>query len=117
MSMQQKFFWLFGGIMVLLVTASLVGWLLHRRSGGSETIANLNARVRAWWVMVAIIAVNFLLGRNATIVLFAVASVFALREFITLTPTRPGDHLPLVVCFYVLLPVQYWLIGDDWYNL
>jgi Predicted CDP-diglyceride synthetase/phosphatidate cytidylyltransferase len=115
--MQQKFFWLFGGIMVLLMTASLLGWMLHRRSGGSETIANLNARVRAWWVMVAIIAVNFLLGRNATIVLFAIASVFALREFITLTPTRPGDHLPLVVCFYVLLPVQYWLIGDDWYNL
>ena len=48
--------------------------------------------------------------------LFAIASVFALREFITLTPTRPGDHLPLVVCFYVLLPVQYWLIGDDWYG-
>jgi phosphatidate cytidylyltransferase len=120
MTMQQKFFWLFGGIMLLLVAASLLGWLLHRRalrSGGSETIANLNARVRAWWVMVAIIAVNFLLGRNATIVLFAIASVFALREFITLTPTRPGDHLPLVVCFYVLLPVQYWLIGDDWYNL
>ena len=117
MNMQQKFLWLFGGILALLVTASLLGWLLHRRSGGSETIANLNARVRAWWVMVAIIAVNFLLGRNATIVLFAIASVFALREFITLTPTRPGDHLPLVVCFYVLLPVQYWLIGDDWYNL
>jgi len=120
MSMQQKFYWLFGSILALLMVASLLGWLLHRRAqrnGGSETIANLNARVRAWWVMVAIIAVNFLLGRNATIVLFAIASVFALREFITLTPTRPGDHLPLVVCFYVLLPVQYWLIGHDWYNL
>jgi phosphatidate cytidylyltransferase len=99
------------------VLASAIGWILQRRRGGDATIANLNARVRAWWVMVAIIAVNFLLGRNATIVLFAIASVFALREFITLTPTRPGDHLPLVVCFYVLLPVQYWLIGDDWYNL
>jgi phosphatidate cytidylyltransferase len=67
--------------------------------------------------MVAIIAVNFLLGRNATIVLFALSSAFALREFITLTPTRPGDHLPLVVCFYLLLPVQYLLIGIGWYNL
>ena len=118
--MQQKFFWLFGGILALLAAASLIGWLLHRRarrSGGSETIDNLNARVRAWWVMVAIIAVNFLLGRNATIVLFALASLFALREFITLTPTRPGDHLPLVACFYVLLPIQYLLIGCNWYNL
>jgi phosphatidate cytidylyltransferase len=120
MTMQQKFFWLFGGILMMLAAASLIGWLLHRqalRRGGSDTIGNLNARVRAWWVMVVIIAVNFLLGRDATIVLFAIASIFALREFITLTPTRPGDHMPLVVCFYVLLPVQYWLIGDDWYNL
>jgi phosphatidate cytidylyltransferase len=113
MTMQQKFYWLFGGILALLTIASLVGWILQRsaqRRGGSATIENLNARVRAWWVMVAIIAVNFFLGKNAT-------SAFALREFVTLTPTRPGDHLPLVVCFYVLLPVQYWLIADGWYNL
>jgi phosphatidate cytidylyltransferase len=117
MNMQQKFYWLFGGIGVLLVVASTIGWALQRRSPGSATIANLTARVRAWWVMVAVLAACFLLGRVATIVLFAIASLFALREFVTLTPTRPGDHLPLVVCFYVLLPVQYLLIGDDWYNL
>src|SRR4051794_35259647 len=72
MNMQQKFYWLFGGILALLVLASLIGWILQRRAlqrGGDETIANLNARVRAWWVMVAIIATNFLLGRNATVVL------------------------------------------------
>ena len=120
MTMQQKFYWLFGGIVGLLMLASLIGWIMHgqaQRRGGSPTIDNLNARVRAWWVMVAIIAVNFFLGKNATVVLFAIASAFALREFVTLTPTRPGDHLPLVVCFYVLLPVQYWLIADGWYNL
>jgi len=120
MSMQEKFYWLFGGILALLSVASSIGFILHRRAqraGGSATIDNLNARVRAWWVMVAIIAVNFFLGKNATVVLFAVASAFALREFVTLTPTRRGDYLPLVVSFYVLLPVQYWLIADGWYNL
>ncbi|MBZ0222602.1 MAG: phosphatidate cytidylyltransferase [Dokdonella sp.] len=117
MNSQEKFYWLFGGILSLLVLASCIGALLHWRARGNETIANLNARVRAWWVMVAIIAVNFVLGTNATVVLFALASLFALREFITLTPTRPGDYLPLVACFYVLLPVQYWLIAADWYNL
>ena len=117
MNMQQKFYCLFGGIGALLAIASIVGWLLQRRAPDSATIANLTARVRAWWVMVAVLAVCFLLGRSATIVLFAIASLFALREFVTLTPTRPGDHLPLVVCFYILLPVQYLLIFDDWYNL
>ena len=120
MNMQQKFLWLMGGVAALLALASIIGWLLQRRArghGGSATIDNLNARIRAWWVMVAILAACFLLGRGATIVLFAIASLFALREFVTLTPTRRGDHLPLIVCFYVLLPVQYWLIGADWYNL
>ncbi len=117
MNVREKFYWLMGGVLALLVVASLVGWLLRRRRGASAVIDNLNARIRAWWVMAAVLAVCFLLGDVATVVLFAIASVFALREFITLTPTRQGDHLPLVVCFYILLPVQYWLIGTNWYNL
>ena len=67
--------------------------------------------------MVAVLAACFLLGQTATVLLFAIASVFALREFVTLTPTRPGDHMPLVACFYIMLPVQYWLIFDGWYGL
>jgi phosphatidate cytidylyltransferase len=117
MTIREKFYWLMGGVLVLLIVASLVGWLLRRRRGANAVIENLNARIRAWWVMAAMLAACFLLGDIATVVLFAIASAFALREFITLTPTRPGDHLPLVVCFYVLLPVQYWLIGTNWYNL
>ncbi len=120
MNSHEKFYWLMGGIGALLVVASLIGWVLQVRAkprGGSATIDNLNARTRAWWIMVAVLAMSFLLGQTATVVLFAIASVFALREFITLTPTRPGDHLSLVVCFYVMVPVQYWLIHDGWYGL
>jgi len=120
MNAREKFYWLMGGIAALLVVASLIGWILQVRAasrGGSATIDNLNARTRAWWVMVAVLAACFLLGPTATMLLFAIASVFALREFVTLTPTRPGDHLSLVACFYVMLPVQYWLIYDHWYGL
>jgi len=120
MNVQEKFYWLMGGIAALLVVASLIGWILQVRAasrGGSATIDNLNARTRAWWVMVAVLAACFLLGQTATVLLFAIASVFALREFVTLTPTRPGDHMPLVACFYIMLPVQYWLIWYGWYGL
>jgi phosphatidate cytidylyltransferase len=120
MNAQEKFYWLMGGIAALLVVASLIGRSLQMRAasrGGSATIDNLNARTRAWWVMVAVLAACFLLGTTATLLLFAIASVFALREFVTLTPTRPGDHLSLVACFYIMLPVQYWLIFDHWYGL
>ena len=117
MNPQHKLMYVFGGIVGLLLVASLVGALLKARRGDTSTIANLNARVRAWWGMVAVLAVCFWLGPTANVVVFAVISFFALREFITLTPTRAGDHLPLVVAFYVLVPVQYWLIHDQWYGL
>jgi len=120
MTTQQQFYCLMAGIGTLLVVASTIGWILQRRAaprGGSATIDNLNQRIRAWWVMVAVLAASFLLGKTTTIVLFGVASVFALREFVTLTPTRPGDHMPLVACFYLMVPAQYWLIYDGWYGL
>ena len=40
--------------------------------------------------MIAIFALVFLMGKNATVVLFALISFLALREFITLTPTKRG---------------------------
>jgi phosphatidate cytidylyltransferase len=119
MSPQEKTWWLFGGVVTLLAIASGVGALLAARAqsdGGRATVENLNARVNAWWVMVIVLAVAFTLGKTATIVLFAFASFFALREFITLTPTRPSDYLPLLLTFFVLLPGQYVLIGYDQYG-
>jgi phosphatidate cytidylyltransferase len=112
----HAFWWVMGGILALLVVASATGALLARRRPGA-VVANLVARINAWWVMAGVICACLLLGRVATLVLFAFASFFALREFVTLTPTRRGDHLPLCLCFYVAIPLQYWLIGIDWYNL
>src|SRR5215470_3170064 len=119
MTANQKAAWVFGGIVVVLALASAIGAVLARRAkseSGRATVENLNARVNAWWVMIAVLAVAFVLGKTATIVLFAFASFFALREFITLTPTRPSDYLPLLLAFFVLLPGQYLLIGYDQYG-
>jgi len=111
-----QFWWVMGGVLALLVVASAIGQTLTRVKPGS-VVDNLNARINAWWVMVAVLCACFLLGKVATLVLFAIASFLALREFITLTPTRRGDHLPLCLCFYVAIPLQYWLIGANWYGL
>lgn len=107
------------GVLALLLIASMIGAVLRWRLRGrpSPTISNLNQRIVAWWWMVAVLATCFWLGAGATVVLFAFTSLVALREFVTLTPTRAGDHGSLVVAFYVLLPVQYWLIHSNWYGL
>jgi len=117
MTVQEKFYCVLGGVGALLVLASVITWLLWMRRGNTPLITNLAARMRAWWVMVGIFAAAYVLGRNATLVFFAFVSFFALREFLTLTPTRAGDHRALSIAFFILIPVQYWLIGTDWYSL
>jgi phosphatidate cytidylyltransferase len=115
-----EFLWLFGALILLLSLASLVGAILVRRPGDEQRMAsraNLVARVNAWWVMVAILAVAFLTGPTTTLILFALASFFALREFITLTPSSPGDRLPLSLAFFLVLPLQFVLIGLGRYGL
>lgn len=104
---------LFGGIAAVLIVASLIGLLLQRRYANGEpnaVIANLNSRIGAWWVMVCAIGIAFALGKAGVIVLFAFASFTALREFVTLLPTRRGDHYALGTAFFVVLPVQYYLV-------
>ena len=54
---------------------------------------------------------------SGAVLLFGAVSFLALREFVTLTPTRRADHEPLFWAFFVFLPLQYWLIATDWYGL
>jgi phosphatidate cytidylyltransferase len=112
--------WLVGGVITLLLAASATGEILARlvkSEGGRKTVQNLNARIRAWWVMVAIFGLALGTGRSGTILLFALTSFLALREFITLTPTRPGDHRALFWIFFIFTPLQYVLLWQNWYGL
>lgn len=120
MTPQQKIIALFGGVILVLLIGTAIGRVLAGRATSDaqkETIRNLNDRIDAWWVMIAIFALGALLGRTATLVLFALSSFYTLREFLSLTPTRPTDNLPLIGVFYVLLPAQYILIWMDWYGM
>ncbi|HUQ11633.1 MAG TPA: phosphatidate cytidylyltransferase [Steroidobacteraceae bacterium] len=116
----REFLWLFGALVLLLGLASSVAAVLARRpadAGKSASRRNLVERINAWWVMVGILAGAFLCGPTVTLVLFALASFFALREFITLTPSRAGDRLPLSLAFFLVLPLQFVLIGLHRYGL
>ena len=91
-----------------------------RRTAKSDaaraTIENLNARTRAWWKMCAIFALTLMIGRVGSLVLFGLLSLLALREYITLVPTRRGDHRTLLWSFFIITPLQYYLIGIAWYG-
>jgi phosphatidate cytidylyltransferase len=108
---------LFGGVAGLLLAASLLGYGLQRHFGANPTIENLNSRIKAWWVMVGLIGLAFAFGKAGVIILFGLVSIAALREFVTLMATRRGDHIALAVAFFLVLPLQYYLVWIEWYGL
>jgi phosphatidate cytidylyltransferase len=67
--------------------------------------------------MVLVISGAFLFGKDGVIVLFLFISFVALREFMTLTYTRSGDHNALAASFFIVLPAQYFFIYIEWYGL
>jgi phosphatidate cytidylyltransferase len=110
---------LFGGVLGLLILSSLIGNILKSRrdtEAGRTTIDNLNARIRAWWKMCAIFAVSLMIGRTGSFFLFGLISFLAMREYMTLVPTRRGDHRTLFWSFFVIMPLQYFLLGIAWYG-
>ncbi|HYN79222.1 MAG TPA: phosphatidate cytidylyltransferase [Lamprocystis sp. (in: g-proteobacteria)] len=116
----QEMLLLLGGIGGLLAVSSLIGWVLSRRvreGPGQLVVANLNARIRSWWVMTAVFVAALATGGIGSVILFALTSFFALREFLTLTPTRRADHRTLFWAFFVFAPAQYVLVGVQWYGL
>src|SRR4051812_40662069 len=115
---------LVGSVLAVLATATGVGQFLklYPESGLNPAAVRIfNLRLRAWWLMCSLLAAAFFIGSTATVVLFGLLSFWALREFITLTPTRLGDHRALFWVFFLFTPLQYVLIGmigkNELYNV
>ena len=120
MSAPFEFILLLGGVLCVLILASFVASTLKKRVGPDATdpvIENLVARINAWWAMVALLAIAMLFGRAGAVILFGLLSFAAMREFLTLTAKSRADHYALGAAFFVVLPVQYYLIWINWYGL
>ncbi len=108
------------GIFGVLIFASTIGYVLQQRyspAGSNASIENLNARIKAWWVMVVLIGLAFVAGRIGVLVLFGFCSFAALREFVTLINTRRADHWSLAAAFFLVVPIQYYLLWAEEYGI
>ena len=108
------------GVLLLLTVATAVGQFLARhpdRGLDPAAVRSFNLRLRGWWIMCTVLAAAFWLGTTATVVLCGLVSFWALREFITLTPTRKGDHRALFWVFFLFTPLHYVLVAWDKYDL
>lgn len=106
------------GILAFLTFATVVSRVLvWRASGLTATLTNLVERINAWWVLVGVGVPALALGASVTVLLFALLSFLTLREFLSLTPTRPGDRAALFTAFFVAIPLQYLMVSAGWYGM
>ncbi len=115
------FFIVFGFLALASVTVLLMSirdWPDGPRGDARrQLLARADGVLRSTWVMAIVFWIGWLSGDTAATVLFAFVSFFALREFLTLSPTRRGDHRSLVLAFFVVLPAQYVLVGTEHFDL
>ena len=113
--------WIFViGVLLLLGVATTVGQFLKGQpeSGlNPAMVQTFNRRIRAWWLLCSLVAAALFLPRTVTVVLFGLLAFWALREFITLTPTRLSDHRTLFWVFILFTPLQFVLVGLGKYDL
>ena len=107
---------LFGGLAI--VTTIAFGRSLGERS--DEQLAahqQFKRDLRAVWGGALLFWVSWALGAFVSTLLFGVISFLALREFVTLTHTRRGDHRSLLLAFFIVLPLQYVVVATRHFDL
>jgi len=105
---------LFSSVVIALGITTAVARYLTRQPNSSFNPAQLQRfvlRLRAWWTICLFVVFGLVVHHIGIIILFGLISFWAFREFITMTPTRRGDHRALFWSLVVFTPLQYVLIA------
>ena len=104
-----------GGIFGLLVVASLIiGALKSARP--EKDFTELVQRTKSWWAMAAIFTAALLVDRIAALVFLGAVSFLALKEYLSIIPTRRADRR-ILFFLYLAIPIQYYWVGTGWYGM
>lgn len=102
-------------VFAVLLLATLINGLLVWCKPNKDW-RELTLRIRTWWVIVVLFSLALISPRWLALTFFALVSVLALKEFLTLVPARDADRMP-VLWMFIAIPINYGLIGIDWYGL
>jgi phosphatidate cytidylyltransferase len=103
------------GIYAFLILASGIVLALEWR-GPEGKYQELADRTRSWWWMIGAFTFATLVSRTVSIVFLGFISFLALKEYLSLIPTRRIDRGVLFFA-YLSIPIQYYWAAIDWYNM
>jgi len=120
LSVSQQTGLLFVALFGLLMLVSVATFVRGLREDGRQRLAEQAAftrELRAVWVGAVLFWTAWVSGALGSTLLFGAVSFLALREFVTLTHTRRGDHRSLLLAFFVVLPLQYVIVATRRFDL
>jgi phosphatidate cytidylyltransferase len=106
-------FWALGAIFLLLSVTTLFIYVLARKQPDKDH-TELKQRMKSWWAIVILFAIALTLSRTSALVFFAFVSFLALKEYLSLIPTRRADRRVLFWA-YLAVMIQYYWIAINWY--
>jgi phosphatidate cytidylyltransferase len=89
-------------------------FLRWRRPDKDRT--ELVQRIRSWWYIVTIFTFAMVMSRHVALVFFAFVSFLALKEYLSIVPTRRADRRVLFWA-YLAIPLQYYWVSQAWYGM
>ncbi len=105
------------GLLTLVTAIAISRSVRERDAAAQERFDNGLRDLRALWWGGVLFWISWVAGAWVSVLLFGVVSFLALREFVTLTHTRRGDHRSLLLAFFGVLPLQYLMAGGQWFDL
>ncbi len=100
------------GLMSIASTTRLLlrWWKPHQEN------TELRLRIQSWWWMIGILFAVLTIGNRTTIIFFGLLSFLALKEFISIVPTRQSDRRAIFWA-YLLIPLQYYWVSIGWHGM
>ena len=107
--------WCLGGLYAVLIVASAAVMAL-RRLRPDRDYTELADRTRTWWTMIVVFTIAMVTSATISLIFFAFLSFLALKEYLSMIPTRRADRRVLLWA-YLSIPAQYYWVAIGWYGM
>ncbi len=104
-----------GGIAIALVVASVLVRVLKKLKPDRDD-TELRLRIRTWWVIAWMFGLAVVLSPKTSVGFLGFVSFLALKEYLSLIPTRRADRRVLFWA-YLAIPFQYYWAYSGWYGM
>lgn len=102
-------------VLAALAVASVVARLL-KLARPNKDWSEIVVRIRTWWIMAGVFIFAIVSNRTISIIFFAFVSFLALKEYLSLIPTRRADRRVLFWA-YLAIPLQFYWVYSEWYGM